>query len=187
MAAGARTTVVCLGDSNTAPAPDLPRTSWCDIVAETTRWHVVNRAVVGATMTDFTCVPGHETCARHQLAVALLEDHADVVVLAFGTNDLLFGATLDDVVATARALRAQAEAAGARPLIALTPPIRRFVDLDRRRIALDRALRSALPHRVVLDFTAGMRARDFLPDGIHLSDRGQRKLARQVRRALRSR
>jgi lysophospholipase L1-like esterase len=179
-----RVVVACLGDSNTEtqwPAPHTPK--WCEFAAaERPRWTFTNHAVGGSTVTrPATARPWADT----QLAETLAKDAPDVVILAFGTNDVRAGRPTADVVAAYRAAVARIEAAGAVAFVALAPPIHPpEPDRTAALAALNAALREAFPAARLVGFEAGMARGDFEADGLHPNAAGQRKRAAAALRAL---
>lgn len=120
--------IACLGDSNTGTLEGFGGvTSWCtllnNLVQPTLGWQTVNVGIPGGTVLH----PGPDTPSRSastQLATALaLPDPPDVVLLAFGTNDLPAD-SFANVIAAYQAVKSEAESLSPprRVAIALTPP-----------------------------------------------------------------
>jgi len=85
--------IVCLGDSNTDRnfKPNVP--TWCErLQARHPEWEIINR---GAT---YAVARGCGILQACSLLAAALQLEFDVVLLAFGTNDLYGGATAEEVV-----------------------------------------------------------------------------------------
>ena len=182
--------VSCLGDSNTDArfAAGLHQVSWCDQLARwRPRWTVVNHGLVYATAVDRCAGAIGLFCGdglHGQLRYALSADAPDVVIAAFGTNDILNGPyRADDVLAAYEDMAAAARRAGvaflpASTAVSPTRPAERNAEVERLKTLLRRRF------RVVVDFSRvgpeGLRA-----DGIHLNARGQRERYRAARAALR--
>lgn len=153
----------------------------------------------------FLKVPTTNLARGAQTTLDMLEHFADVtaayrpgrrnVLVAWeGTNDLYFGASVDTASARLLEYRRRAEAAGWQVLLltilprASVPDPKRF---ETQRLAVNRALRRA---RVALvdvgaDLEMGPFHAVFEPvfyqaDRVHLSDRGARRIAMLVSRAL---
>lgn len=179
-----RIVVACLGDSNTDrrwPPPDTPK--WCEfLAADVAGWTLVNRAVSGSTVTRSPA----RSWVEPQLDEALATDAPDVVVLAFGTNDVRAGRSTEDIVAAYRAAVRRVEATGGLAFVALAPPILPpESDHADALAALNAALRRAFPAPRLIDFHAGMTRDDFEADGIHPNAAGQHKRSAAALRALR--
>lgn len=136
--------VMCSGDSNTdtswTPRWDngVRMMSWCDGMAFLTSglgWRVANYGA-GATTVMFPGIDGDEyktnDTARVQLLQASRADNLDlgfttrglpdIVVLAFGTNDLHWHAQRQFIIPAYKEARLRSEALGLRTYIALVPP-----------------------------------------------------------------
>ena len=186
-------TVVCLGDSNTEGDLFFPAAEgWCGLLAADPpqpNWRFVNRGRKGVP----ACA--HQWPARFEqvpsaddlLTESLAQDAPDVVILSFGTNDVLLDCDLDAVLAGYRGLVARVRAAGAHPLIASTPPfappVPQAEEWNRRVAAINRALRRIVPATDLVDF-ATTDPGDGLADGIHLGPAGQRRRAAAARAVL---
>jgi lysophospholipase L1-like esterase len=179
-------TVACLGDSNTmADWPIGPRPRWCEYAARALpEATFANHGFGGATACEPARLPAGFPWAMPQLAAARAE-RPDVVVAAFGTNDVqVLHAAPATIVACYRAL--VATAAPARVLVATTPPMYPpMPDWEADVAAVNAALHAAFPPEQLIDFHDGFPRALFLPDGIHLNDAGQRERARRVVAALR--
>lgn len=177
-------TLVCLGDSNTTNhSPDgspWPIKSWCEILAERyPEWTVYNLAVASTTV-----VPRSSLDAPGQLVNALFSySPIDVVIAAFGTNDVAHPYAPETIVAAYVRLAATATAAGAVLLPALTPrrwyPERYSREIRRANGLLQREF----GRRAVVPFDRHVRRID-LPDGVHFSVDGQMRRADVAARAL---
>jgi lysophospholipase L1-like esterase len=139
----------------------------------------VNKGRGGGTATD---VPNWPYDGPAQLAETLANDQPDVVVLAFGTNDLRFSYSVDEVAAAYQDLAAEAEQAGAFVLIALTPPVAPwFPDagtLNPLYEILNARLSMDWPAGRLVDFATQVEPPgDYLEDGIHFTVAGHAKRA----------
>jgi hypothetical protein len=178
------TTVACLGDSNTFADP---KPGWCDLLGEASPgWVMSNRSWNGMSIMDFgEAYGGFELAAGPHVDEVLTLDHPDVVILAFGTNDLKHAATPQAIVDAYAQAKAKIEASGARCLIALTPPTfpPDASGLNPRIEILNAAVRERFGDDVV-DFWSGMTRADFKPDGLHVNAAGHAKRAAAARLAL---
>jgi alpha-tubulin suppressor-like RCC1 family protein/lysophospholipase L1-like esterase len=178
-----RITVACLGDSNTQPAPALLRT-WCERLLDhlpAERWRTVNRGEGGATAVEF----GSLILAGEHLDYALENDAVDAVILAYGTNDLLFaGAAPKDVGHAYSRLRQRARAAGVDVFAALTPPVQPSAqDINPQILELNELLAELFPGSRIIDFWSDMSPEDYV-DAVHLGESGHAKRARAAWDAL---
>jgi lysophospholipase L1-like esterase len=188
-------TVACLGDSNTL-GTNPSRTSWCDLLGGMIKrpdWRTVNRGVAGAT-----AVQGDWPDAYDQLAATLTADKPDVVIFAFGTNDVTWAASyatlvhrtplpeyLEPSVAALRELYDRAETAGATAFIATTPPANDGIALRAEHTPyFNQRLRDEFPAPRVVDFTSAIDPAVDLHDALHLNESGQAKLAAAAYAAL---
>jgi hypothetical protein len=171
-------TVACLGDSNTDAA--RPGTEWCEQLARVAPTVVtVNEGRGGATAVD---LPKWEYDASGQLDEALASARPDVVVLAFGTNDLRLAYPVDEVLAAYRDLATRAQQAGAFVLIALTPPVAPWFEgaatLNPLYALLNERLAAEWPADRLIDFASAVSAPgDYDADGIHFTASGHAKRA----------
>lgn len=174
-------TISCLGDSNTDPNWWVGP-SWCEQLAGlVSRRNVVlvNKGLGGGTAVD---VPDWEYDGAGQMTETLEDDRPDVVVLAFGTNDIRFGYPVGDVVAAYQTLKERAEATGAYVLFGLTPPLgASFPDAEQLNdgiLGLDWTLLLSHDPTSLIDFVSPMVEHlDIEPDGIHINAAGQAKRA----------
>jgi acyl-CoA thioesterase-1 len=118
---------------------------------------------------------------------AVLRERPDVVVVALGINDALRGASAEEaerelrrIVAAARAAGARVLLVGTRPPPALATPQARLFSGIYARVASDERL------AFVPDLLAGASGTPglMLPDGLHPSAAGQRRMAETVRPVL---
>jgi lysophospholipase L1-like esterase len=173
-----RITLVCLGDSNTqAMAGAEP--PWCDRLAPLLgdEVRVVNRGIGGATAGPSLVE------AASVLAYVLENDAPDLAVLAYGTNDVLAGHAIEDVVASLARLDRALLAAGARSWIALVPPMRSGDAHAAQGAALNDALRGIFPEERRIDFASGLTDADLL-DRVHLGGAAQQRLAERAALAI---
>ena len=176
-----RMTLVCLGDSNTASVHGAPM-PWCErlhglLPAD---WSAVNRGLGGASAVSRLSL----LHAEAQLDYALENDSPDVVLLAYGTNDLLAGVEVGEIVRAYELHEQRALEDGVEVFVALTPPLRAPQSRLAGRVeALNEALRAAFRPDRIVDFFSGIEPGDFLDD-LHLGDSGQAKRARAAAEAL---
>ncbi len=166
--------VACLGDSNTAggwPTPDTLR--WCEY-AQTecpslqdgtpVVWH--DFGIGGAVVAPGPYID-YEMGEAHAIP-------ADVVVLAFGTNDVHL---LDETPSeyAANVVTACGDATAACFVMSMPP----HQDFDYA--SYNAAVADVVPSELLIDRTTGMT---FVDDGVHLDDPSQRELARRARTAI---
>ena len=163
-------TLACLGDSNTAHALDGMPTSWCDRLSAALPKDVVvfNFAWGGSTATGVTWVPD----LAMQLTWALAA-HADVIVTAFGSNDIIHGVPPDRIIAAEAAARQAAAAVGRPLLIGTIPPDYGVPGMVAAGDAVNTALRATVPPWGLLDLDSGVGPEQLGPDGLHLNEAGQ--------------
>lgn len=175
-----RRRVACLGDSNTFQLFDKNPASWCAFVQQRI-WHpevvVTNYAELGAAMT-----PAATSRGQAQLQQALAEG-ADVVVLAFGGNDVVTFEP-EAIVEAAVQLARQASDAGAVTYVATIVP--RFDDplLEERTDRASALMRAAFDPAHTFDFNALVDVADMGPDLVHVGPSGAVKQGELVERAL---
>jgi lysophospholipase L1-like esterase len=184
-------TIACLGDSNTAAD-----SSWCarlGTLIGRPNWRTVNRGVYGST-----AVQADWPDAFEQLTTTLAADKPDVIIFAFGTNDVswsgayaaIAGITptvrhLEPSVAALRELYDRAEAAGATAFIATTPPANDGIALRREYTRyFNSRLQAEFPPERVVDFFSGIDPVADVHDTLHLNAAGQAKLAKAALSAL---
>jgi len=177
-------TVACLGDSNTFADP---KPGWCDLLGrESPKWVMSNRSWNGMSIMDFgESYGGFKLAAAPHVDEVLTLDHPDVVILAFGTNDLKHAAPPEAIVDAYAQAKAKIEATGARCLIALTPPTfpPDSSGLNPGIEALNAKVRQRFGSDVV-DFWFGMTRADFKADGLHVNAAGHAKRAAAAREAI---
>ena len=185
-------TVACLGDSNTQRDwPTVGTVRWCENASalltsssvtengtfktEPVVWN--NWGVGGATV----CDPGIVwSWGMTQLAQAAT---ADVLILAFGTNDILrLHKTPAEIVACYQAVTT---AAGVRSVfVALSPPVLgQYAGSESQIEAMNAAIVAAIPANHVIDFFSGMTPELYI-DELHLNDTGQALRAQRAVTAL---
>ena len=197
--------VACLGDSNTdarwqngKAGGFPPESGWCERLVDSLgdpRVRLVNLALGGATVGENTIgAPlgeGWRWVGEGQLRVALEKERPDLVLLAFGTNDILpkHGGDPAGVADSYNRLWRRLRAHDVLGFVALTPPVQRHARTGAYRrspevIAQTNArIREIFPDRLILDFHTDATADDFLDD-LHLNERGQAKRAREARRKI---
>lgn len=201
LATAANAATICNGDSNTQSNwqgfPNGTADGWCEQVGG------INRGVGGSTIADsgayFGTLPlwggyyidaevaGVDPFAQFATSGVFLGQAvrfpfplADVVIMAFGTNDVRAGWTPSQIIHYLKKYRQRVIAAGGVPYIATTPP--QFDDAcaissnDATIQLLNQRIRGNWPQRYV-EFHDGFDCADFMPDGIHLTAGGQAKRA----------
>lgn len=171
--------VACLGDSNTA-ANVAP--SWCTKLAVALPGAVlINRAWGGTSALPGGPYPTAD--AEQQLNWALFQ-WADVVVFAFGTNDLrLLNATPAALAGRLHDLAAMAEAAHVIAFVATVAPNYYDPGFDVLVADVNARLRADPALRIV-DFDTNFGPELFLPNNIHLNSAGQELRAARALIAL---
>jgi lysophospholipase L1-like esterase len=190
-------TVVCLGDSNTRGGILYPEADgWCERLGTSlppATWRTINRGRNGATACDPGRPPdgtGEPLVAAELLARSLAADHPDVVIVAFVTNDVVLGCTVEATLAALHALARTIEASGAVPLIALGPPIlppgtsATVTGWNAKLDEINARVRAEFPARQLVDFASGLGPADFMMDGIHVSGDVQARRAEAARATL---
>jgi lysophospholipase L1-like esterase len=172
-------TVICLGDSNTAPrVPPGPK--WCEFVAQLhPDWKVVNDGALYAKAAGDCFL-----CGKMLLGSALLAG-PDIVILALGTNDRQQKpeATVDALLS----LRDQAARTKAEVFIATIPPIfERDPSFEHYVNATNALLAQRVAPSRLVDFFSDMQREDFLSDGVHIKPSGQHKRAAAAEKALKN-
>lgn len=196
-----RITVVCLGDSNTqigylfddtwcerlelllnrSPKPQPPTRPAGDPSADPVVWETLNRGWSGATAIS---LPSTRR-AEEQLAYTLEFDAADVVILAFGTNDLLQGVSPEDVLVATLRHMLRARESGVDTFVALVPPaLSQSAAFDEAVESTNALIRRAMRADRVIDFASGLTPDDDMDD-IHLNHAGHIKWASAALAALR--
>lgn len=197
--------IACLGDSNTSSVWQQARPKgfseefgWCEqLVAriDDPRVRSINVGAGGATIGPSQL--GGDLLeqvffeGQQQLDLALFLESVDVVLMAFGTNDVVAntGSSPEDIVAHYNRLWRRARAYGMLALVATTPPVYenpKTGEVPRSRDAIaetNQLLRETFAPRYRLDFDADMPAEDYL-DGLHMSAAGQATRADEARRAI---
>jgi lysophospholipase L1-like esterase len=189
------TRIACVGDSNTQSTWQgevaggfEPDRGWCEqLEALLARpdWKTINAGLGGTrAVQDPSIAPGWSGAVH--LAYALDELAPDVVILAYGTNDLSRShATPPEVVEALRSLHTACSARNVFAFIALTPPLpARDAAFNARVRELNALIREAFPPETVIDFWLNFEASDFFEDGIHLNASGQTKRARAAAAAI---
>jgi len=190
-------TVVCLGDSNTQGGYLYAAgEGWCEQLErrlESPPWRTVNRGRSGATACRTPRrpeSPSEPLDAEDMLERTLEEDRPDVVILAFGTNDVILGCDAEATLAAYHRMVARIALDGREALVALVPPFlppntnRPRHPLDDRIDALNERLRREFRSAQIVDFASGMEPADYFADGVHIRPGGQLKHAEAARAAL---
>lgn len=162
--------IYCLGDSNTkADWPLVGVHRWCEYAAAL-------RPTAGmglpAIWTNVSIIGGSAWLSGTIETQAALDGHADVVVLALGTNDAGIGRTVTDVVTDLQTMH-NAQPAGVLVLVGLLPPITGAHPVDVT--PYNAAIKAAFPYNWV-DFYTNMTT----TDGVHVDDVGQHLRAQKV-------
>ena len=153
------TRIACLGDSNTDTRPQTTgRISWCDTLGDLVAgdgWITINGAAAGARVVNI---------GSAHLTAALTRD-PDIIVMAYGTNDLAVH-SVATIVAKYAALKQQIEDDGRSAMIALTPPklpgtMINGIAFNSMATQLNQAILAAFPPQTVIDFYTPM----LLPNG----------------------
>ncbi len=195
----------CLGDSNTSSRwqyaqPDgySADQGWCEqlgALIDDPRVRVVNLGLGGATVTDndYGGVPQARLHydGSEQLAALLDTEPVDIVILSFGTNDVLskISGVPRDIVDNYNRLWRRIQTSDVLGFVATTPPVmphRRSGKYrrDLGRIAeLNARLVETFAPRSLMDFETGFVGADYLDD-IHLNAQGQAKRAAEAHRRI---
>jgi len=190
-------TVACLGDSNTEGGSLYAAgDGWCEQLErrlESPPWRTLNRGRSGATACRTPRRPESPSApldAEDMLERTLEQDRPDVVILAFGTNDVILGCDAEATLAAYRRMLARIALDGREGLVALVPPFlpprprRRRHPWDDRIDALNERLRREFRSTQIVDFASGMERADYFADGVHIRPSGQLKRAEATRAAL---
>ena len=170
----------CVGDSNTSLVSGLKK--WCEIIRDgfsDPDFAVINVAVNGATVNPnlrFT------SDATMQMA-EVLSQAPDLLVLAFGTNDVFQGRTPQQIHDAYLAQQPTADAAGVPFYVATTPPIIGCPNCTPGIEQGNDMLRATFAGRVV-EFYTGFGADEFNPDHYHLNSVGQQLRAERALEVL---
>lgn len=168
--------VTCIGDSNTGTAVKVTGvTSWCDYFSEKVKakgWIVTNRGVSGTSATEQG--PG-------MLNTALKLDQPDLVIMAYGTNDVgYYKHDAQTTVNSYKKLVNVAQSGGARSIVATSPPqlCYALVGLTEDPVGpLNSLLKSSFLSEDLLDFYSIMNPSTDFRDCIHMNNSGQQKRA----------
>jgi len=197
--------IACLGDSNTASGWQAgvdggfpSEYGWCEQLSpllEDSRVRVLNFGIGGATMSPNPLRSKPEIgvflSGLEQLDYALVTEPIDVVMAAFGTNDVVLphGGRPEDIVDYHNRAFRRARSHGLLAFVATVPPAflnpktgRIHRPLDAIRLT-NELLRETFPRRVLLDFERNMRRQKYL-DHLHMNAAGQAVRAREARRRL---
>ena len=176
-------TVVCAGDSNSGM-----KNSWCDMLARDlpeSEWRFVNVSRWGTSAVFWVANDlGHTLVASSR---------PDIVVIALGTNDAC-RASATEIVDALLALAGQSSdgcrggAPCPRVVIATIPPLFEPAPIESCQPTIDAAnalLGASWPPNLVADFDSWVTGPEwYWPDGIHLTDDGQRRRAAEARSAI---
>lgn len=168
--------VSCLGDSNTDPDWHSQPT-WCDLIAFD-GLESENCGYAGATAAGGFPVPdGPEQ---------ILDATGDVVVMAFGSNDLGLGLSEAETVDAMLSLYETAEATGALGLVASVPyrtAAGQGAFSDASAAIVNTVLEALLPEGRLIDITSGFGPEHYL-DTVHFNALGHELRAERVRSAV---
>ena len=170
----------CVGDSKTSLLAGF--TKWCEIIRNALfdpDFAVINVAENGATVNPnlrFT------SDATMQMA-DVLQRSPDVLILAFGTNDVFQGRTPQQIHDRYVEQQAVAGAAGIPVFVATTPPIIGCQNCTSRIVSGNDLLRKTFAGRVI-EFHTGFAAQHFIEDGYHCNDLGQQLRAERALEAF---
>lgn len=199
-----RVVIACLGDSNTdsnwqyvRPQGFPPGGGWCEQLGSLLdgRATMVNLGMPGSTAawTELAqaAEKGYYFTGETQLEHAIATHCPDVVLMAFGTNDVLprYGYSPEQIVAAHLHLVRRALEAGILPFVATAPtplpvPNRNVYSRPVEVVAeLNQRLRRALPPEMILDFEARLTPEDSFDD-LHMNVEGQRKRALEAKEKL---
>ncbi len=200
-------TIACLGDSNTssiwqhaAPGGFPSGEGWCEILGQLLAGlpvRMINRGLGAATVSprDGVGLPGANLffSGYDQLDSVLVGEGVDVVLFAFGTNDVLPENNGDpsSIVDHYNRLARRAKSSGALPVVALTPAVGLHPKSGKTRRSLaaitetNERITEMFPARHTVGFDVVFDAAEFLDD-LHLNGAGQKRRARTALRALQS-
>jgi len=179
----------CAGDSNT-----LLNDSWCEraaaLMPQARAIRGTEIGVIEPTAWAKHAVVGQPACNHGAIDMAepLVNDGADIIIVALGTNDINgWGIPPKTVVGCLEDLQAFL---GMRQLfVALTPPVNPpVVNAAAKNVLIDdlnTRLRTAFPTASIIDFHDGFTVDLFYPDGVHLNPAGQQLRAERAVAALR--
>lgn len=201
-------TVVAGGDSNTEFGCDNGSLTWPHCTETALSWLDYLRTLDAASpLTTAPVVSAHafvneglvasSACSRNLPPPSadldgaaqmphILSHSPDVVILAYGTNDLFYGFTPAQTVACYQALYVTASEAGAVVFVALTPPQPgRAPGVTEAMVEdLNARLLVAFGTRQTIDFFTGVTAASLQADGLHVTDAEQQRRAGLVYAAL---
>jgi hypothetical protein len=149
------------------------------------QWQVVPLGAGGAVISSYG-VPAFAGWTQVHTAINHL--NAEMVVLAFGTNDLGVLASFPGSIAVQYQITvASIEAAGVRALVATTPfnPSSDTAAYINAVSSLNTLLRATFPARQIVDFDSWCTAAHFKTDIIHLNTAGQVERGNRVLAAIR--
>jgi lysophospholipase L1-like esterase len=164
--------VACLGDSMTAvPAAStgLPE-SWCNKLQTA----LMPLGVVDFLNEGFGGTTAYRDAGEQEFFA--LWGGADVLVFAFGTNDVIlsgrYGWTAADIAQRLHDLAAVSEGAGVPAFVATVPPDSSFPARQPMIADINARLRADASLRLI-DFDTGFTDAYFVPTGLHVNDAGQ--------------
>lgn len=116
----------------------------------------------------------------------VLPKRPDAVIVAYGINDLISGASsTPEIVKGIRSLVRENRALGIKTYVATVTPVRMEIDFDPTRVEFNKAVRAAFPADRIIDFdralvgpNGNLPRRFDSGDGIHPNGAGYRVMAR---------
>jgi lysophospholipase L1-like esterase len=164
--------LLCLGDSLTEGYEISNKSRWTDLLKNDLNIEVINCGIGGDTTTGML-----SRCER-----LLLEHEPTHVIILGGTNDLWFGLKDEHILSNIHAMARQVNFYNSRPVIGIPSPsinlnevnlihenysecIRSFQD-----VLINYCIQDNLDY---IDFSKRLTEDHFLPDGVHLNEKGQ--------------
>ena len=180
------TKIVCMGDSLTEGYGIHPNSSWPSLLGQ--HYEVINSGISGDTTAGMLS-------RFHPMVI----DHQPTqVIIMGGTNDCSFNLPVDVVISNVMAMTKLARHHGIISIIGL--PTRCFFDhppefndlflslssfVERLDIFREKLQKMAtFKDLMVIDFSEGLKAEHFLPDGVHPNEVGHRMMYENVRKKL---
>lgn len=171
-------TVICFGDSNTFgydPRSYLggryaPESRWVDLLALKTGWEVRNNGMNGRE------IPSRET---------IFSKSADLLIIMLGTNDLLQGNSVDEVVSRMERFLGSL-AVGREKIILVAPPPMQIGEWVQEQSLIDASTSladgyRALSEKICVRFVdAGEWKIPLAFDGVHFTEEGNKIFAAQL-------
>lgn len=197
--------IACLGDSNTSsawqdeqPGGFLPDEGWCEQLErlfDDDLVRIINRGLGGATVTPRGGLGNPKKdeflSGYDQLDSVLKLGDVDVVVLAFGTNDVLpdLNGSPESIVDHYNRLFRRGRSRGLLSVVAITPAVFPHAESGEIRRSLpaiaetNQRIAETFAPRFTVDFGTEFAPSDFM-DHLHMNAAGQRKRAAAALEAL---